>query len=103
MPTPSTQEFELNCSDVSGVTTANTPSTCFELGGDPLELGEVVALVELADVGAVGRAEQQDDRLATEVVLERDVVDGDLRVGVEVAVLSGGELDVARPMREHDA
>ena len=77
-----------------------------EFVGDPRELLEVRALVELGDVGAVVRGEQQDDGLATEVLLERHVVDGDLRVRVEVAVLARREVDVARPEseehRDHD-
>ena len=72
-----------------------------QLRRDPFELGEVRPLVQLADVGTVGGGEQQDDGLTAEVVLERHVVDGDLRVGVEVAVLTGGELDVAPSDAEH--
>ena len=73
-----------------------------QLLGDPLQFGEIVAFVERTHVGAVVRGEQHDHRLATEVVLERHVVDGDLRLGVEVAVLAGGELDVAGTDGEHD-
>ena len=64
-----------------------------ELGGDSLELGQVVPGEEIGHVVVGIAREQQDDGLAAELVLELDVVDGHLGVGVEIAVLSGCELD----------
>ncbi len=62
---------------------------------DLLHRGEVVAGEQVGHVGGVvGGGEEQDHGLAAEVVLELAVVDRDLGVGVEIAVLTGGELDL---------
>ncbi len=47
------------------------------------------------DISPVG-GEQEDDGLTAELVLELDVVDRDLRVRVQVAVLPGREVEVGR-------
>ena len=73
-----------------------------EFFGDSALLGEVGPGEEVGDRGALLRLEEEDDRLATELVLERDVVLGDLGVGVEVRVLSGGELGSGEPDPEDD-
>ena len=67
-----------------------------EFVGDGLEPGEVGVVEQVGDVVALVGGEQQDDRLAAEVVLEVDIVDRDLGLGVEVAVLPGGEVDLGQ-------
>ena len=68
-----------------------------ECVGDLGEGAQVLAHEQVGDIRVgIGRAEQQDHGLAAELPLELPVVDRDLRVGVEVAVLPGGELDLRR-------
>ena len=70
----------------------------FEVRGDAFELGEVVTDEEILDAGViVGRREEQHDGLATELRLEPDVVERDLRIVVQVAVLARGELGSGEP------
>ena len=75
----------------------------FELGGQPLERREIVARDQIGHVDpvAVG-GHEQDDRLPAEVVLELDVVDRDLGVGVEIAVLPCREFHLREPESEQD-
>ena len=58
-----------------------------------LELGDAVGVEELGDRVPFVHRDEPEHRLATEEVLVGDVVDGDLVVVVEVAVLTGGELE----------
>ena len=77
------------------MTTVSTPGTSRECVGDLGEGAQVLALEQVGDIGVgIGRAEQQDHGLPAELALELPVVDRDLRIGVEVAVLTGGELDL---------
>ncbi len=85
----------LKVSAVSGETTDSTSSIVSSRSLICCIVGEVVAGEQVGHVGRfVGRGEEQDHGFAAEVVLELAVVDRDLRVGVEVAVLTGGELDL---------
>jgi hypothetical protein len=69
-----------------------------------LQLGDPVGVEQLGDRVAVVHRDQPEHRLAAEQVLIGDVVDVDLVVLVEVAVLSGGELQTgdAEPEDERD-
>ncbi len=92
----------LNVIDTGGVITERTLSTPRICSVRAFSSVEIVALDQVGDIGAiVGRREQQDDGLAAEAVLELDVVERDLGVGVEIAVLPGGELDPSRPDPQH--
>jgi hypothetical protein len=67
-----------------------------QLLGQAFEGGEIVALVEVGDRGALLGGEQQQHGLSTEEILVVLVVDGDLRIGIQIRVLAGGELDIAQ-------
>ena len=57
-----------------------------------LELGDAVGIEELGDRVPFVHRDETEHRLPTEEVLVGGVVNGDLVVGVEIAVLTGGEL-----------
>ena len=63
-----------------------------EFVGDRLQRFEVRPAEQVGDVVTLAGGEQQDDRLASEVVLEIDIVDRNLRIRVEVTVLAGREV-----------
>ena len=64
-----------------------------QAGLDVAELLDPVAREDRVDLLPVGHRDAGEHRLAAEDVLVRDVVLVDLRVGVQVAVLAGREID----------
>ena len=65
-------------------------------------MGDPVGVEQLVDGVAVIHRDQPEHRLATEEVLVGDVLDVDLVVLVEVAVLPGGELETGDPEAEDE-
>ena len=67
-----------------------------------LQLGGAVGVEQLGDRVALVHRDQPEHRLAAEEGLVGDVVDVDLVVLVEVAVLAGGELEAGDAVAEHE-
>ena len=87
---------------VSGLTTASTLPLRFSVSWKLLQLLRAVAGEELVDGVARIHRDHGEHRLPAEEALVDDVVLVDLLVGVEVAVLSGGELELRDAEAEAD-
>jgi hypothetical protein len=68
-----------------------------------LQLVDPVGIEQLGDRVPVVHRDQPEHRLAAEQALVLDVVDVDLVVLVEVAVLAGGELEAGDPVPEGES